>query len=203
MERILLSQMRSPSVVSSQHYALDQNDDYVQDATLYGPGQDIEMTTLEHCHDTLASGERNLSSESLIAESRKLQATTVQLRLRAPWSERLSRWWIFELFAVVLSIALLIALVIVLLFAQGKEQGRWLYDTLTLNGLVALLTTLLRGCILASVAAALSQLKWNRFFRRSDQTAISRRLGDIRAFDDASRGSWGALGLLATFSTGL
>lgn len=118
---------------------------------------------------------------------------------RAPnkWSSPTNRLWIYEWAAVAVSVACFICLVVVLHKSNGKEQTRWLYDRLTLNGLIALLSTFIRASMMIAVGACLSQMKWNIFASGDEGAWAGRRVGDMDIFDQASRGPMGSLKLLA------
>lgn len=89
-----------------------------------------------------------------------------------------------------LSIAILIALVVLLSQYDEKPLPQWSLG-LTLNTLTAVLTTLCRSCTVIPIAEGLSQLKWNWF------ATSERPIRDLYAFDQASRGPWGSLRLIA------
>lgn len=103
------------------------------------------------------------------------------------------RWWLPELFASLLSVVSFIALVALVHHYEGKGvQDLNLPASLTLNGLVALLSTLIRAALMVPVASALSQeaLIW---FSRSEKARKGRaQLSDLESLDAASRGAWGS-----------
>lgn len=112
------------------------------------------------------------------------------------WEAVANRQWIYESTAIVVSIACFVALVVVLRKSDGKEQTKWFYDRLTLNGLIALLSTFIRASMMFAVGAGLGQMKWNFFSPRGSRSWEGRRLGDLDTFDQASRGPMGSLKLL-------
>lgn len=87
-----------------------------------------------------------------------------------------------------LSAGILIALVVVLAARHNKPQPDWRY--VSINSLIAWMTTVSRACILFSVSEALGQLKWVWLMQSE------RPVHDLRTFDEASRGPFGALGLI-------
>ncbi|RDW68808.1 DUF3176 domain-containing protein [Aspergillus mulundensis] len=93
-----------------------------------------------------------------------------------------------ESLALLISAALLIAIVAVLATYNGTPQPNWSY--MSLNALISWLSTASRGLILYSVSEGLGQLKWVWFARGP------RPLLDLRAFDFASRGPYGALRMI-------
>ena len=111
-----------------------------------------------------------------------------------PHGSSFFRWWLPELFASILSIASLLALVIVL----RAYDGRGITDlnlpaSLTLNGIVAAISTFNRVCLMVPVSAAISQEVWLWFSIAEHQKATHSRLGDLDLSDGASRGAWGSL----------
>ena len=107
------------------------------------------------------------------------------------------RWWLPELLASILSIASLLALVIVLRAYDGRGiNDLKLPASLTLNGIVAAISTFNRVCLMVPVGASLSQEAWLWFSAAEHQKHIHSRLGDLDLSDGASRGAWGSLVLL-------
>ena len=111
-----------------------------------------------------------------------------------PHGSSFFRWWLPELFASVLSVASLLALVIVL----RAYDGRGITDlnlpaSLTLNGIVAAISTFNRVCLMVPVGAAISQEAWLWFLTARHQKRTYSRLGDLDLTDGASRGAWGSL----------
>jgi len=86
----------------------------------------------------------------------------------------------------------------VLLAHKDKTlQQSWSFSSLTLNGLVAIIATIIRTALMVSVVSELSQGAWN-WFSVSDQHSNKpeRRLSDLGIIDGASRGPWASLQLL-------
>jgi hypothetical protein len=99
--------------------------------------------------------------------------------------------WIWEFSAAVFSIGCLTAAIIVLTIYDNKSLTSWnfVFDA-NPNTVIAILSTLSRTALLVPVASCISQLKWIHL-------AISpRQLRDVQTYEDASRGPWGALGLI-------
>lgn len=97
--------------------------------------------------------------------------------------------WIPEIIWSVLTIGLLAAIIAVLSHFNGKPMPQFSLD-LTLNTLLAFLTTICRTMTIIPLAEAISQLKWNWF------ASHPRPLHDMYHFDQASRGPWGSFLLL-------
>lgn len=93
-----------------------------------------------------------------------------------------------DLFALVLSAGTLLAIVSLLLRFDGKKQPEWKH--VSLNTVIAWLSTLSKGGIIFLVSRSIGQLKWLWF-------AQGRRVvADFRAYDMASRGILGSSILL-------
>lgn len=71
------------------------------------------------------------------------------------------RWWLIEILASLVSVAAFVAIVFVVRHYQGRgvEEVN-LPSSLTLNGLIALLSTVNRVALMVPVASALSQEVW-------------------------------------------
>ena len=101
------------------------------------------------------------------------------------------RWWLPELFASLLSVASLVSLIAVLRHYHGRGvQDLRLPSSLTLNGLVAILSTITRASLLVPIGSAISQEVWLRLSKSQKGRG---RLQDLEFSDAASRGSWGSL----------
>ncbi|GAB7341413.1 hypothetical protein MBLNU457_7663t1 [Dothideomycetes sp. NU457] len=81
-------------------------------------------------------------------------------------------------------------MIYVLALSDNNTQTRWLDNQLTLNSVVALLTTFIKSFMMVPVAAALGQQKWNWFSTKG------RKLRDFAVLDEASRGPLGSFRLL-------
>jgi hypothetical protein len=102
-------------------------------------------------------------------------------------------WWLGELVAVLSNCALIVALCIILEKYDGQQVpsfGTWFNSGITLGTLVSVLTTLAVTMALSTVQECLSQLKWLWY------SGASRPLGDVEAYDRASRGLIGSVQLL-------
>ena len=106
------------------------------------------------------------------------------------------RWWYLEILSIIVAVACVCALVVVLSIFDGKPQDSWLGGDLTINGLVAILATICRTCLMFAVAAGIAQGKWYQL-RRSDKVDDgSYQLGSFALFEEASKGPWGSTLLL-------
>ncbi|KAI9690682.1 MAG: hypothetical protein M1820_009916 [Bogoriella megaspora] len=107
------------------------------------------------------------------------------------------RWWLSELLASTLSIAVLCALVLLLHNYNGRKESDWPSRLFTLNSVTALLAALTRICFMIPVVQAISQAKWDWFSNgRWREIRSGKPLQDLEAFDKASRGPLGSLRLI-------
>ncbi|KAI0540408.1 hypothetical protein GGR58DRAFT_461216 [Xylaria digitata] len=104
--------------------------------------------------------------------------------------------WVPEIIAVLISLGALGSIMGVLAKFNGHALPEWPYY-ITLNAIIAALAAVTTATINISLQNSMSQLKWIRF--KEART----RLSQIEAFDEASRGTWGAIKLLFTFRGGL
>lgn len=101
------------------------------------------------------------------------------------------RWWLPELFASLLSIVSLASLIAVLHHYQGRGiHDLHLPSSLTLNGLVAVLSTLIRASLMVPVGSAISQDVWLWLSKAQKDRG---KLHNLEFSDADSRGSWGSL----------
>ncbi|KAH6693566.1 hypothetical protein F5X68DRAFT_247899 [Plectosphaerella plurivora] len=109
------------------------------------------------------------------------------------------KWWYAEILGCVFALVCLIAQIVVLSFYNGKPQESWNIKVITINGLIALLSTFCRrSALMVTIAATLAQSKWNHLggAHKSGKTAS---LDNIAVFDAASRGVMGSLHVLLKF----
>ncbi|XP_014551439.1 hypothetical protein COCVIDRAFT_42252 [Bipolaris victoriae FI3] len=103
------------------------------------------------------------------------------------------RDWYWDFIAAIFSIACVIAVIVIVRKYQGKSLSSWhFYHNITLNTLVALLSTLSRTALIVPVASCISQLKWIHL------VSSLRPLHEYQILDEASRGPWGSLTLIFT-----
>ncbi|KAG2417195.1 hypothetical protein HFD88_008414 [Aspergillus terreus] len=99
-----------------------------------------------------------------------------------------SDWYVWEVLGVGISGTILIAIVAILASYADTPEPRWRYRSL--NSLISWLSTASKGCILFSISEALGQMKWTWFMQ------AARPIPDLRRFDTASRGFYGAIKLI-------
>jgi hypothetical protein len=131
-----------------------------------------------------------IQPDTLLAESRRrLQKNA---RYQATGRNSSQSWvhaWLLEILSCVTSIVCLIGIGILLENYDGQPVPA-LPLGITLNTLLAFLTTLCKAAFAYPVFQGLSQLKWNWFARKK------RPLIHLDAFDQASRGAAGSIWLL-------
>ena len=102
-----------------------------------------------------------------------------------------THWWPWELLALFICLTSLMAIILILF----SYEGRFLSDLphkVSINAIIAILSTAMKVALSVPVVEAISQAKWDWFH---DQ---GRRLYDMEVYDQASRGPWGALRMLAS-----
>ena len=104
------------------------------------------------------------------------------------------RWWIAELFASLLSICTFVSVMLILRKYHGRALNKIdLPTSLTLNTLIALLSTVNRVALMVPVGSAMSQEVWLWFSNPRSKINRSARLWDLELSNAASRGAWGSL----------
>ena len=104
------------------------------------------------------------------------------------------RWWVPEVLASILSIASLLAIVIVLRVYDGRSiDDLNLPQYLSLNGLVAAIATFDRVFLVVPIGSAISQEAWIWFAKNDGVPQPQSHLRDLNRSDAASRGAWGSL----------
>ncbi|KAI1656830.1 hypothetical protein F4813DRAFT_397115 [Daldinia decipiens] len=98
--------------------------------------------------------------------------------------------WKFQLFASLLSSASVIGLAVIAATFSGRPLSDWPLDVISINGVVAILTTLMKGLMMVLIADSIGQAKWSWFSRDRQE---GRSLIDLELIDNASRGPWGSL----------
>ncbi|KAI0965900.1 hypothetical protein F4678DRAFT_476309 [Xylaria arbuscula] len=103
--------------------------------------------------------------------------------------------WIPEIIAVIIALGAVGSIIGVLAKFNGHALPEWPYY-ITLNALIAVLAAVTAAAMNISLQNSMSQLKWIRF--KETRT----RLSDMEAYDEASRGTWGAIKLMFTLRGG-
>ncbi|KAH9893042.1 hypothetical protein F4778DRAFT_749388 [Xylariomycetidae sp. FL2044] len=97
--------------------------------------------------------------------------------------------WTLEIVTIVIAFAAVGSIMGVLARFDGHALPEWPFY-ITLNALIALLATITTATMSISLQNGISQLKWIRF--KESRAPLT----DMETFDEASRGTWGALKLL-------
>ena len=101
------------------------------------------------------------------------------------------RWWLPEIGASLVSVACFVALVAVVRHFQGVGvQDTGLPSNLTLNGLIALLSTFNRVALMVPIASAMSQEVW--VWLSETRKRRKGQLRDLETTDAASRSAFGS-----------
>ncbi|KAI8946749.1 hypothetical protein F4801DRAFT_42180 [Xylaria longipes] len=118
-----------------------------------------------------------------------LSSSSKSIKKGLPFNTGVS--WIPEILAVVISLGAVGSIMGVLAKFNGHALPEWPYY-ITLNAIIAVLVAVITAAMNVSLQNCMSQLKWIRFKKTRAP------LSDMEAFDDASRGTWGAFKLLFT-----
>jgi hypothetical protein len=89
--------------------------------------------------------------------------------------------------SITFTVACVVAIVVILSQIDGKPLSSWSLHAVSPNAIISTLSTAAKAAMILPVAESISQLKWLYLAR---QTLSLRHM---QAFDDASRGPWGAL----------
>lgn len=103
-------------------------------------------------------------------------------------------WWLPELAATALSLISFASMIILLRAYDGHVAATLhLPRFLTLNGLLALISTINKACLTAPVASATMQEMWLYFASESSRKVVKSRLHDLNLFANASSGPVGSV----------
>ncbi|ROV93641.1 hypothetical protein VMCG_08100 [Cytospora schulzeri] len=90
--------------------------------------------------------------------------------------------WTFEIVSLLFAIAAVASIIAILAYFDNKPLPSWPYK-ITLNALIAVLTTLANSAMAVPLSSGIGQLKWERF-----KTGYA-PLTDMEVLDEASRGA--------------
>lgn len=161
----------SPSPAPGEH---DRNYEFDHSS----PVSTVESRTVKH----LAHWSSSTNTTAITSETSSQQSSRKARSSHA-------RSWAFEIMAIVVALGAVASIIGVVFKYNGRALPDWPHD-ITLNALIALLATCANATMSVCLSSGISQAKWIRF--KQTPTPLS----DIEAFDEASRGSWGALKLL-------
>lgn len=97
--------------------------------------------------------------------------------------------WTWEVVALLLAVGAVASIIALLARYHGKPLPSWPYE-ITLNALIAVLTTIANAAMAFPLSSGLGQLKWERMKKGYAP------LADMEVLDEASRGAWGAVNML-------
>lgn len=103
--------------------------------------------------------------------------------------------WAFEILCLVVSIAVLVLAGFTLYYYDGKPYPEWPYS-FTLNAFISVCMTVVVATLTVPISSGIGQLKWI-LARKGDVSVM-----DLDTLDRASRGMWGSLCALFTFTGG-
>jgi hypothetical protein len=99
--------------------------------------------------------------------------------------------WRYQLAACLLSVLSFICLVIMACIYSTQPLTQWPSSIISINGVVAALTTVMKGALMIPVADTISQAKWAHF-SHPVRGVPDPQLRDLGRIDQASRGAWGS-----------
>lgn len=97
--------------------------------------------------------------------------------------------WTWEVVALLLAVGAVASIIALLARYDGRPLPSWPYE-ITLNALIAVLTTIANAAMAFPLSSGLGQLKWERMKKGYAP------LADMEVLDEASRGAWGAVNML-------
>jgi len=183
----------APDIVQAEHTVLNQDTSYEGAA---GRKSFASVDVQEIQNSSTSSPRVSKQTWSFIGAKR-----SDEKRSSTPNSSRSSAFfktssWTFEIVSLFVGLGAIVGIIAVLACFNGQALPKWPYD-ITLNALIALLATIANANMAVPLQSGLSQLKWIRF--RAGRAPLS----DMEAFDEASRGTWGAIKLLITARGGI
>lgn len=128
------------------------------------------------------------SQKSMLLDTKQPLRTTF-------YSAWIQEWWLLEIISLLIGTGSIIAICIVLRHYQDQPSPRLnsiIGVGITLNTIIAILTTAGRVFLLIPVAECISQQKWAWF------SGSPKPVTDLETFDRGSRSTWGSLVLLWT-----
>ncbi|KAI9890304.1 MAG: hypothetical protein M1814_004214 [Vezdaea aestivalis] len=150
---------------------------------LHGSSIDLASlrTVVAQDDSTAATAQTSEKTPPVITETKSRKHSGRLIRSLAHWAP--------EIISLVISVIALGAIISVIKALEGKPV-RNVFGALTLNGLIQILSTILKAALLMPVAEAIGEQKWLWF------ATGPKRLSDIGEFDLASRGPRGSLRFL-------
>ena len=131
----------------------------------------------------------NTKEANTVPNRPKLQSKNLPLNRSDKVGDIVSKVWLGEILAYCFSLTCMGAVIGVLAYENGKRLDRWGLK-ISPNAVVSFIIALAKSSFLLAITETISQLKWLHFHDKS------RKLSDLRMFDEASRGPFGSLKLL-------
>ncbi|KAI9051366.1 hypothetical protein LZ554_004413 [Drepanopeziza brunnea f. sp. 'monogermtubi'] len=103
--------------------------------------------------------------------------------------------WQLEITASIISVVSLLGLIVLLSQFDGHEYRQWAWK-FTLNGVVAIVSTICHTALMVPIGSAISQSAWLYYFPADSEKVKVRDLEHFETFNDASRGAFGSAKLL-------
>ena len=172
----MLERFKSNKTVMATGRDVSQDSDLEDLVPSHSPAPHAESdTTKDHTVKNGSSGTRRLCTGSHY--------------FRTWWTWLFTDTWTIEYASLTLAMAALAAIGIVLLVYRQRNQADWKYS-ISLNTVLSVLATVMKGAMMLPVGSCLGQLKWAWYYREK------RALQNFQVFDEASRGPFGATKLL-------
>ncbi|KAG9673170.1 hypothetical protein KCU99_g6311, partial [Aureobasidium melanogenum] len=165
------------------------------------PRRDSTSSSSSHSLDSLAQQQPEQAKPEPKAKVRSLKEKqslpSFFMSPTATWNlYRHNPWylsWQQETWAMIFSLACLIAVAVIMAWIDGKRLSIW-HWAIQPNAVISVLIVSSKAALMISTASCVSQLKWTHFQQKP------RTLKDLEGFDDASRGAYGSLCLLMSRS---
>jgi hypothetical protein len=157
------------------------------------------QTPVEAYKNGLSSLDENLATDTREPKSCVTQSPKSSQALGSGTCRRTCVRWLYvrgwELSACCGSLIAFISMVALLKPFEGKAQPSWPYG-ITLNSAVSWLNTIMKGMLLVSAAACISQSTWIYYGSTLNSISKGQSLAILSMYDSASRGPWGSVQLL-------
>ncbi|KAH0367098.1 hypothetical protein KCU65_g4863, partial [Aureobasidium melanogenum] len=165
------------------------------------PRRDSTSSASSHSLDSLGQQQPEQAKPEPTTKVRSLKekpsAPSFFMSPTATWNlYRHNPWylsWQQETWAMIFSLACLIAVAVIMAWIDGKRLSIW-HWAIQPNAVISVLIVSSKAALMISTASCVSQLKWTHFQQKP------RTLKDLEGFDDASRGAYGSLRLLMSRS---
>jgi hypothetical protein len=201
------SQSRSSSLAASyftqsQDIGTHYHDTASSIALLDSDPTDLEDSVRDYMSATEIASTRDLDPVPITTCPESASSSFQYKDARSLWFD----WWLPEILALVFSNVCLASIVFILKRVDGKPLSDWhsfiqgsvpvrYAVSIAPNSVISFLLTIAKSCLGFTATACISQVKWLHMQNKK------RSLTSLQTFDDASRGSLGAIGLFFTAET--